>query len=179
MLPDKELADWLRDHEMYLYAVARGVFRDTNYEPSYDDVREVVADAMYRLYIYRASFTPKPDHKDPLKAWASLVVRRVCWSFLQNLTRKPEPIPLDYDAHITGPEPTYIQRETARRYLSYLSAIQQTAVLMQFQGYDYDEIARHLNVTWADVKSILSSARRKAWRREAKEDANRISSQDL
>lgn len=169
MLSDKELSAWLAEHEMYLYAVARGAFSDTNYEPSYDDTREIVAEAMYRMWRYSGSFTPKEGHSDPLKAWAALVTRRAVWTFLKNLTRKPSPLPLDYDAHITGPEPAYIQRETANRYLSYLSEIQQKVVLMQFVGYDYNEIATHLNVTWADVKSILSNARRKTWRREAKE----------
>lgn len=169
MLSDKELVGWLTEHEAYLYAVARGAFHDSNYEPSYDDTREVVADAMYRMWRYSGSFTPQEGHRDPLKAWAALITRRMVWGFLQNLTKKPVPIPFDYDQHITGPEPAYIQRETANRYLTYLSSIQQTAVVMQFQGYDHNEIAEHLGVTWADVKSILSNARRKAWRREAKE----------
>lgn len=169
MLSNKELSAWLAEHEMYLYAVARGAFSDTDYTPSYDDIREVVADSMYRLWYYAESFTPQPNHRDPLKAWAALVTRRVVWTFLKNLTRKPIALPLDYDAHITGPEPVYIQRETANRYLAHLSSVQQTAVVMQFQGYDYNEIATQLNVTWADVKSILSNARRKSWRLEAKE----------
>lgn len=165
MVTDKELGDWLHKHDLLMYSVAWDWFRRKGYEPSLDDVHDAVAEAVYRVWKYRARYVHDDTRPHPLETWVSMITRQCCYDLIARFKEHTVAYPVfARPAHEPSPETVYIQREEAIYQWEQLNDEQRRVIAMRYLGYDQNEMADELGCTVIRISSILSSARRKAIR---------------
>jgi len=130
-----------------------------------EDARDLLQETAYKAYKYRNMYQPQTN----LRAWLMTIMRN---TFINNYRkakkRKRVNEPLDTflfaleDRSVTPNKgEVNLYMEEYRKLFDRLSDLYAVPFLMFFRGYEYKEIARHLDIPIGTVKSRIFIARKK------------------
>jgi RNA polymerase sigma factor (sigma-70 family) len=160
-----EVEAWLQEHAPFFFAVARNWFRAKFLDYEYSDVEDVATEAMEKVWLYWQTFKDRPNHPHPWDTWCAVVTRNCCRRYVGR-AQYASPLP---EYRLAGHQPVealVITRDRIATALQRMTPRQRAVIIMGFYGYDTQEIASELGLTDAEVRSILSSARKKSVRYE-------------
>lgn len=130
---------------------------------NYQDAQDLFQDATVRGFRYRERFEMGTN----FRAWMSTIIRNTFLTKMrvkQRLTVVTEPIDnfafaLENRNAVGNDGETKLRMESLLGHLDQLSDLYRVPFLMHYKGYEYKEIAEHLDIPIGTVKSRLNTAR--------------------
>jgi RNA polymerase sigma-70 factor (ECF subfamily) len=132
---------------------------------NYEDAQDLVQETTFRAYKHRDKFTIGTN----FKSWSSTIMRNTYinrYRKMKNRKHVNEPVEnflyaVENKAATANGGEAKIHLQELQGKLAMINEIYRVPFLMFYRGYEYKEIAEHLNIPVGTVKSRIFLARKK------------------